>query len=298
MNILLLGKNGQVGRELQRTLLPLGSLLALDKYEQNLVDLEHLDTLLNRYAPDIIVNAAAYTAVDKAETDCETTYRINHDAITILADYAARTQALLVHYSTDYVFDGQKSTAYLEHDKTNPQSVYGASKRAGEIAILQKNCHFLLFRTSWVFSVHGRNFIKTILQLAKEKDSLHIVADQYGAPTSAELIADITALAIASYRKGCIDDGIYHLTASGTTNWYQLACYAIGKVHARGKKLSIDEKKIYPIATKDYPLPAKRPVNSALDTTAIRNALGIYLPIWTVYVDRMIDQLIDLEFFV
>ncbi len=295
MKILLLGKDGQVGTELKRTLLPLGHVIALGRADHNLENLSGLSHLLNVHQPDIIVNAAAYTAVDKAESDTETAFLINANLLTILAEYAQQNKTLLVHYSTDYVFDGQKKEPYLETDSVNPQSVYGASKRAGEEAILLSGCNHLIFRTSWVFSSSGKNFIKTILQLARERDSLRIVADQYGAPTSAELIADVTALAIAGYRKKTIQNGIYHLTSAGSTNWHNLACYAVDKALNNGMLLKLTRQQIHPISTNEYPLPAKRPDNSKLDIGALSNALALHIPDWTVHVDRVINQLTLLE---
>ena len=247
MKILLLGKDGQVGTELKRTLLPLGTVISVGRSDLNLENLSDLSRLLNIHLPDIIVNAAAYTAVDKAEHDEEAAYTINAKVVSVLADYAQNKRILLVHYSTDYVFDGQKEGAYLETDTPNPQNIYGASKLAGEQAILESGCDFLIFRTSWVFSISGKNFIKTILRLAKEKESLNIVSDQFGAPTSAELIADVTALAIVSYRKGGICKGIYHLTPTGTTTWHNLACYVVDSALANGIELTLNSQRIYPV---------------------------------------------------
>lgn len=291
MNILLLGKDGQVGRELQRTLLPFGDVAALNRHQADLGHLDELERLLHRLKPDLIVNAAAYTAVDKAESDRDTAFRINRDAVAVLADWAARHEALLVHYSTDYVFDGEKSEAYLETDPTHPLSVYGLSKRAGEEAIISSGGQALIFRTSWVFSSHGSNFIKTILRLAREKNHLNIVADQFGAPTSAELIADVTALAVAAYRAGRLAGGIYHLTASGETHWHHLACHTVDRALANGVPLPLETSAIRPIGTEDYPLPAKRPKNSRLNTALLSSQLGLQLPDWTVHVNRAVDQL-------
>lgn len=291
MNILLLGKDGQVGRELQRTLLPFGAVAALNRHQADLGNLNELGRLVHRLKPDLIVNAAAYTAVDKAESDQETAFRINKEAVAVLADYAAQNDALLIHYSTDYVFDGQKAGSYLETDETHPLSVYGLSKRAGEEAITLSGCPAMIFRTSWVFSAYGSNFIKTILRLAKEKNNLNIVADQFGAPTSAELIADVTALAIAAYRAGRLDSGLYHLTADGETNWHHLACHTVDRALANGARLQLDSSAIRPIGTEDYPLPAKRPHNSRLNTARLSSRLGLELPDWTVHVNRAIDQL-------
>lgn len=295
MNILLLGKNGQVGRELQRTLLPLGKLIAVGRNDLNLEELSLLNSCLQAYKPAIIVNAAAYTSVDKAESEPNIAHLINAHAMVELADYAQKNQALLVHYSTDYVFDGKKQQAYIESDPTNPQNVYGESKRAGELAILQSGCPYLIFRTSWVYSVYGNNFIKTILRLAKERKTLRIVSDQYGTPTSAELIADVTSLAIYAYQSRLLDQGIFHLSAGDSTNWHGLGCYAIKKAKKNSMKLALDIHDIHPITTDEYPLPAKRPKNALLDTQKLTTALSLILPHWKLYVDRTIDQLCQIE---
>lgn len=291
MKILLLGKDGQVGRELQRTLLPFGNVFAMNRTQVDLENPAELERLLQLLKPDLIVNAAAYTAVDKAETDQAAAFIINAEAVAVIADYAFQQNILFVHYSTDYVFDGQKSSAYLETDDTHPLCVYGLSKRAGEESIIRSRCHAMIFRTSWVFSCHGSNFVKTILRLAKEKSSLNIVADQYGAPTSAELIADVTALAIAGYRSGTISSGIYHLTAEGETSWHGFACHIVNQAMANGVVLQLASTNILPISTEEYPAPARRPKNSRLDTGLITSKLGLQLPDWTIHVNRTIDQL-------
>lgn len=291
MRILLIGKNGQVGHELQRTLLPLGDLVALGRDGLDLSDLAALNQMLASQSPDVIVNASAYTAVDRAEADEAGATAVNATAVGVMAEYARGRGALLVHYSTDYVFDGAKDSPYVENDATAPQSAYGRSKRAGEEAIIASGCKALVFRTSWVFSAHGGNFIKTMLRLAGERDSLNVVADQFGAPTSAELIADVTALALAAYRRGALADGIYHLTAAGSTSWHGLASYAIARARLRGVQVKVDPAQICPIPTEAYPLPAKRPKNSRLDTSKLAGALDLQLPDWKIHVDRLIDQL-------
>ncbi len=292
MKILLLGKNGQVGTELRRTLLPLGVVISVGRSELNLENLSGLEQFLKQHRPNVIVNAAAYTSVDKAEDDEETAFLINEKVVKILASFAQGNNSLLVHYSTDYVFDGQKIGRYVETDVVNPQNKYGASKLAGEQAILQSGCNFLIFRTSWVFSVAGENFIKTILRLACEKKRLDVVSDQYGTPTSAELIADVTALAICSFEQGRMLSGIYHLSCTGETSWYNLACYVVDKVIEKGEVLKLTSSQdIYPISTQDYPQPAKRPKNSLLNTEFVSRTLGLYIPDWRVYVDRMLDGL-------
>ena len=291
MNILLLGKDGQVGTELRRTLLTLGVLVSVGRNELNLENEAALCAFLVENRPDIIVNAAAYTAVDKAESDADTAFVLNEKVVRVLANYAQRHKTLLVHYSTDYVFDGLKIGPYVETDAVNPQNLYGVSKNAGEQAILQSGCDFLIFRTAWVYSATGNNFIKTIMRLAREKENLSVVSDQYGAPTSAQLIADVTALAIAGYQHQRIPNGIYHLTASGTTTWYQLACYVVEKMWCNGMAPKLNSKQLYPIATEDYPLPAKRPKNSCLSTRLVSQSLGLCIPDWRVDVDRLFEAL-------
>jgi len=294
VKIVLLGKDGQVGQELQRTLLALGELVALGRHSGDLNDLASLRATLEAYAPDVIVNAAAYTAVDKAEGDQEAAAQINTHAVSTLAQYAKVSGSLLVHYSTDYVFDGASETPYAETDPTGPQSVYGATKLAGETAILDSGCKALIFRTSWVFSSQGGNFLKTILRLAHTKTSLNVVADQFGAPTSAELIADVTALAINSHRQEMLPDGVYHLTASGVASWFEFARYIVTRAAAAGATLQLAADRISAIPASSYPTPAKRPQNSRLDTTKLSRALQLQLPHWTAHTDRAIEQLIKL----
>lgn len=295
MRIVLLGKNGQVGQELQRALLPLGEVMAFGRDTCDLANSAELATALSDASPQIIVNAAAYTAVDKAESDQETARLVNVDAVRVMADYSAKTGALLVHYSTDYVFDGEKSGAYLESDAPNPQSVYGATKLAGEAAITDAGCTALVFRTSWVYAQHGANFLKTMLRLAGERDTLKVVADQFGTPTGAELIADVTLLAIAAQREGRLSPGTYHLTAGGSTSWHAFARHIIGRALQNGAELKLTADDVHAIGTADYPTAARRPKNSTLDTSALSAALGLQLPHWHVHADRVIDQLTKLE---
>lgn len=297
MKILLLGRNGQMGQELSRSLLSLGQLTVLGREELDLTDLNALTQVLNQLQPDIIVNAAAYTAVDQAEQEHALAYLVNEKVVAVLAEYAQQHDALLIHYSTDYVFDGTKQGAYLESDARNPLSVYGASKAAGELAIVNSGCRGYIFRTSWVFSPHGHNFIKTILTLARQKETLSIVADQYGAPTSAELVSDVSLLAIHAAQKGQLAPGIYHLTANGITTWHGLACYVLEKTLAQQIEFNLVPSKIQPILSEAYPLPAVRPKNSVLDTSVLSGSLQIVLPDWSTYVDRMITQLIKMRFF-
>lgn len=291
MKILLLGRNGQVGHELCRTLLPQGLLVAPDRNVADLSLPQTVRELLQREKPDLIVNAAAYTAVDNAEEDERTAQRVNADSVGELADYAQKAGALLVHYSTDYVFDGIKIGAYTPSDIPNPQSVYGRTKLAGEEIIQQIGCPHMIFRTSWVYGVHGKNFIKTMLGLAAEREELRVVADQHGIPTSAEMIADVTALAIHAYHCDSFKAGLYHLTPAGETTWHGLATYAIDRAIKQGASIRLQGADVKPIPTDAYPTPAKRPANSVLDSSQLEQALNLNLPAWQVYVDRVVDAL-------
>ena len=295
MKIALFGKEGQVGWELQRSLAIVGELLAT---EQDELDFEQLDSLrewIRRHQPDVIVNAAAYTAVDQAESDPERARRINSEAVGVMAEEASRLNAWLVHYSTDYVFDGTKSSSYEEGDEANPLSVYGRTKWEGEEALRSRHDRHLIFRTSWVFASRGKNFIKTMLRLAKEKESLRIVADQWGAPTSAELLADVTALAlhrVANSDQASHLSGTYHLVAAGETNWHEYARYVLALAGERGVTLKANAQAVVPISTEAYPLPAKRPKNSRLSTVKVTQAFDVHLPDWQYHVRRCVDELI------
>jgi dTDP-4-dehydrorhamnose reductase len=296
MKILLLGAKGQVGWELQRSLAPLGQLKACDRETVDLEDLDELQTTIREYSPDFIVNAAAYTAVDRAESEPDKAHRINAEAIELLAIEARRLDAWLIHYSTDYVFDGSKPTAYNETDSPNPQSVYGRTKLDGEKAIRKSGCNHLIFRTSWVYAARGSNFAKTMLRLAGERDELKVVGDQIGAPTSAELIADITALClyriIQDREFGEVAAGIYHLSPSGETNWCDYARYVVAQALTCGVTLRSEPDDIQPITTSEYPVPAKRPANSRLDTKKLEDTFGVFLPIWQDQVKRLIIELV------
>lgn len=292
MKILLLGKNGQVGQALQATLAPLGEVVALDRTQADFDCPERLMQALADYPADVMVNAAAYTAVDKAEEEPEKAFRVNAESVGVLADAARKRGALLVHYSTDYVFDGKKAGPYLETDAANPLNVYGKSKLAGEEAIRQSGCRYLVFRTSWVYSLSGKNFIRTIWRLGKERESLSVVADQVGAPTSADLIAERTARAIPAFFDGRLPQGVYHLAAAGETSWHGMACYLVRKAHERGVAMKVDEARIRPVATEDYPLPAVRPKNSRLSHALLDERLGVAMPAWQAQVDALIAQLV------
>lgn len=295
MKILLTGKHGQVGFELQRALAPLGEIVAVDHHECDLADPAAIRRLVAEVAPQIIVTPAAYTAVDKAESEPELAHAINATAPGILGQEAKKLGALVVHYSTDYVFDGTKQGAYTEDDVPNPQSVYGKTKRAGEQALQQSGADHLIFRTSWVFGAHGGNFAKTMLRLAAERDALKIVADQYGAPTSAALLADVTAQAIGRYQRegrASFPFGLYHLVAGGLTTWYAYAQTVVRAAEAAGKPLKLKAADIVPIATTDYPLPASRPANSHLDTSRLQAAFGLHLPDWQVGLEHVLQQIL------
>lgn len=291
MKILLLGKSGQVGLQLQRSLALLGPVTALDRSEADLARPDSLAQVLEQHKPGIIVNAAAYTAVDRAETDSAIAHQVNARSVALLAEHAASHQCLLVHYSTDYVFDGTKSGAYLETDATKPLNVYGQSKLAGEQAIAASGCQSLVFRTSWVVSSLGNNFLRTIVRLAQERDQLRVVSDQHGAPTSAELIADATALAVHAWKQQRLTSGLYHLTASGSTSWHGLAQHTVRHLQSAGMTLKLKAEDIHAISTSEYPTAASRPANSVLSSQKLCDALGLYLPDWSVHVDRAIEQL-------
>ena len=293
--ILLLGADGQVGWELRRALLPLGTVLPRNRAQTDLNHLDALRAVLQRERPQVIVNAAAYTAVDKAETEPALAQRINAEAPQILADYATAHDAWLAHYSTDYVFDGSKAVPYTERDTPNPQSVYGKSKLAGEQAIAASGCRHLILRTSWVYAARGGNFAKTMLKLAAERDSLRVIADQFGAPTSAELIADATALMLHRLRTDAAlaaqASGLYHLTAQGSTSWHGYAQFVLTQAAARGRALRCPPEQVQAIPTADYPLPAPRPANSRLDCGKLQTTFDLTLPPWQTQVQRLIDEL-------
>lgn len=295
MKILLLGKDGQVGWELQRALAPLGELRACGRAEADFSDPESLRVLVRAFAPDIIVNAAAYTAVDKAESDEAAAHTCNAVAPGVLAEEAAACGAWLVHYSTDYVFDGSKEGAWVETDAVNPLSVYGRTKYEGEARIRTSGARYLILRTSWVFASHGGNFAKTMLRLAKERETLNVVADQYGAPTGAELLADATALALhrISFLGGDARSlsGTYHLAASGTTTWHAYAQHVLAQALAHGTVLKAGPDSVQPIAASAFPTPAVRPVNSRMDCTKFCDSFGLVLPDWRHHVNRLVAEL-------
>jgi len=295
MKILLTGKNGQLGFELQRALAPLGEVHAVDSQECDLADSDAIRSLIRSVKPDLIVNPAAYTAVDRAESESALAAAINTEAPRVLGEEADKLGAWVIHYSTDYVFDGTGHGAYVETDTTNPQPVYGLTKRDGELA-LQASCkRHLIFRTSWVVGMHGANFAKTMLRLAAERDSLNIVADQFGAPTSAALLADVTAQVVGRVRREGLDGfpfGLYHVVAGGETTWYDYARFVIGQAVVAGKPLKMTPDSIRPIATADYPLPAKRPANSRLNTRLFRHTFDLELPDWQLGVNHVLQGIL------
>jgi dTDP-4-dehydrorhamnose reductase len=300
MKILLFGANGQVGHELRRSLAPLGEIVATtrngaldDGTRCGVADFDvpdALPALIERIAPDVVVNAAAYTAVDRAESDRDAAFRANAEAPQRIAEACAARDALLVHYSTDYVFDGSGTRPYREDDPTSPLGVYGESKRAGELAIQASGARHMIFRTAWVYAAHGKNFMRTVLRLAAERDELRIVADQIGTPTPAALIADVTAMALA---RPFVRSGLWHLTATGETTWHGFAEAIVAAAHGRG--LVAAAPRVVPIATADYPTPAKRPGYSRLDTTRVVSDFAAVLPDWHESLARVFDELLPLS---
>lgn len=294
-NILLLGADGQLGWHLRRALLPLGEVRACTRSNVDLSQLDSLQHVLEQAQPDLIVNAAAYTAVDRAEAAPELAHLVNAEAPALCAQWAARHGAWLVHYSTDYVFDGRRAQAYDEACVPSPLSVYGQSKLAGEQAIAASGCRHLLFRTSWVYALRGSNFAHTMLRLAREREQLRVVADQFGAPTSAELIADVTALALhrvlADAAFADQATGLYHLTAAGSTSWHGYAQYLLDQAASKGMELRCRE--VLPIGTAEYPLPAPRPTNSRLDCSRLCRQFGVTLPDWRVQVNRLVSEVVQ-----
>lgn len=292
--ILLLGANGQVGHELRRSLADLGNIVVTTRsgllegdVDCEVADFDQpasLNALVDRISPDIVVNAAAYTAVDRAEDDSEAAFRANAEAPGVLARACAAHDALLVHYSTDYVFDGQGTRPYREADPTAPLGIYGASKLAGEQAIQGSGCRHMIFRTAWVYGNHGSNFMRTMLRVGAERDQLRVVADQVGTPTPAHLIADVTRQAIAS---GHPRSGTWHLTATGETSWHAFAREIFEQCAARGLLARVPD--VIAITTAEYPTRARRPAYSCLDTSALRDAFDISLPDWRQGLAEVLD---------
>ena len=296
MKILLLGKNGQIGWELQRSLAPLGDLVALDRHSTDhcgdFSNLPGLAATVRALRPDVIVNAAAHTAVDKAESEPDLARTVNALAPGVLAQEAARLGALLVHYSTDYVFDGSGSRPWTEADAPAPLSVYGRTKLEGEQLIQAAGPNHLILRTSWVYAARGGNFAKTMLRLAQERERLTVIDDQFGAPTGADLLADVTAHAIRQLRQRAGDAGLYHLVAGGETSWHGYAKHVLAQAERAQSAIKIIAKEVAPVPTSAFPTPAQRPLNSRLDTAKLQATFGLRLPAWQQGVDRMLAEIL------
>ena len=297
MKILLFGKGGQVGWELQRSLAPLGEIIALDHDSKELcgdfTNLKGIAESINTVKPDVIVNAAAHTAVDKAESEPELVRALNALAPEVLAQEAQRANAWLIHYSTDYVFDGSGDVPWRETDITSPLNAYGATKLEGEQLIQQSGCRHLIFRTSWVYGARGGNFAKTMLKLAQERDSLKVINDQIGAPTGADLLADVTAQVIQKARQSPEVSGLYHLVAAGETSWHEYANFVLEFAQRAGVVLKVTPDKIVPVPTSAFQTPAKRPHNSRMNTEKLRNAFDLCLPEWQKGVERMLTEIFE-----
>jgi len=297
VKILLFGRNGQVGWELQRSLAPLGEVVALDSRGEGgltgaFTDLEGLARTVSQVRPDAIVNAAAYTAVDKAESEPELAHTINAAAPGVLAAAAREVGAALVHYSTDYVFDGSGDRPWREDDPTRPLSVYGRTKLEGEERIAQALPRHLIFRTSWVYAARGGNFAKTMLRLARERTELNVIDDQHGAPTGADLLADATAHALRALLADAGKAGIYHLAAAGETTWNGYARFVLDQARQSGQALAAGPDQVRAVPTSAFPTPARRPHNSRLDTARARAAFGLSLPAWNHGVARMLQEIL------
>jgi len=295
MKLLLFGANGQVGWKLQQSLAPLGDLKICNRDNANFNDLCELQSIIKKFAPDIIINAAAYTNVDKAESEKEQAFQINANAIELLSNEAKRINAWLIHYSTDYVFDGSQLSPYKEEDKPNPQTIYGKSKLEGEKLIAKSGCKHIIFRTSWLYSIRGKNFLNTIIRLAKNQNELRIVSDQVGAPTSAELVANISALCIYRICQKKLESrefsGIYHLTASGSTSWCAFAKYFLSEAENLGEVFLVKSSEIIEISSSELILPANRPLNSLLSSGKLCKTFNLNLPSWEGLVDRVINEI-------
>ncbi len=297
MKILLLGRNGQVGWELQRSLAPLGELVAPERHDTGLCgDLSNLagiSATVRQLRPDVIVNAAAYTAVDQAESDAAMAHLVNAEAPGVLAEAAKAVGAWLVHYSTDYVFDGTGSRPWKESDSPGPLSAYGRTKLEGERRIASHCPRHLILRTSWVYAARGNNFAKTILRLAGEQDQLKVIDDQFGAPTGADLLADVTGHLVRRTQDGRADGlpGTYHVAAAGETSWHGYASFVLQTAARAGVKLKVSPDAVLPVATTAFPMPAARPHNSRLDTAKFQRAFGLQLPAWQGGVARMLAEI-------
>ena len=277
--VLLFGADGQLGHALQAELSGLGRLIALTLADVDIADAKALQAVIRHHAPRYIVNAAAYTAVDKAEQEPDLVQAINATAPGIMAAEAKTLGATMVHYSTDYVFNGQSAQPYKESDATDPLSVYGRSKRDGDVQVMAQAGTYFIFRSSWVVGAHGGNFLKTMLRLAQERDSLSVVADQHGVPTSARWMAQVTREALQNPQHAALS-GLYHLSNAGRTTWHGYAQYVLAQAVRMGWQLKTKPEDVKAIGTADYPLPAPRPANSLLDTSLVQQNLGLIIPTW------------------
>lgn len=294
MNILLLGKDGQVGQALQRSLSPLANVIALGRSEADLSQPKKLADVLASLPAEVIVNAAAYTAVDRAESEWSSARLVNGDSVAVLAQHAAKVGAVLVHYSTDYVFDGSGTRPWTEDDVPAPINAYGRSKREGEIAVSTAGGRHLIFRTSWLHSAGGHNFPKTILELAQLRPAIRIVTDQIGAPTRADLVAEVTAAAVSAISANRVPpSGLYHLSASGETNWFEYAQLVVEEAEKLGIRLLCDRENVSAITSMDYVTPAPRPLNSRLDTTKLVRQFGLTMPHWRDGVIRTVHEIVS-----
>ena len=293
MKILLTGKDGQVGFALHKKLASLGEVTATNRDMLDLSNSDAIRNFIDKTQPDIIINPAAYTQVDKAESEKLLAHQINAIAPRVLAEKASELNIPIIHFSTDYVFDGLKLEPYLETDKVNPQSVYGQTKWQGEEALRHHKKHIIL-RTSWIFSSHGQNFLKTIMKLIQEKTSLNVVSDQIGTPTSSEALADATYHIVKTIFNdpNFKDFGTYHMTLDNETNWYRYACFISDEAKRLGLQTLMTSKNIKPISSDAYPTLAKRPMNSRLDTTKIKKTFMLELPHWEKEVKRILKTLI------
>ncbi len=296
MKLLVIGRRGQLGWELVRSLAPLGHVIACDRNEADLAKPDRLPALIADIEPDVVVNAAAYTAVDKAESEVAIASTINAEAVGVLAKATRDSGALFIHFSTDYVFDGKKAGPYVEADLPLPLNAYGRSKLAGELATAAAGGDWLVFRTSWIYGARGANFFKTMLRLAREREMLRVVSDQYGAPTAARMIADLTAHAVRQSMRereaGAFESGVFHMTASGSTSWHGFASRIVEALRSScpGETMT---RAIEPIAASEYPTAALRPHNSLLDNTKLERRFGVFRPDWAAYLQLILDELLD-----
>ena len=293
MKILVTGKNGQVGFELQRSLITLADVIPIDTHDCDLSDPSATRETIRTVKPDIIINTAAYTAVDQAESDPDQARSINAVCPGILGEEAVKINALVIHFSTDYVFDGDKNAPYSEIDTPNPINVYGRTKLEGEEALRSSGAENLILRTSWVAGSHGNNFVKTILGLAAERNQIDVVSDQFGAPTTASLLANAAANLVHLYLLDAekVPLGTYHLTAQGKTSWYEYSKFIVEQARRLNYKLKLTPENIFPVTSSNYPTPARRPANSCLNTSLIRKTFNIYLPDWQIGIEHLLEEM-------